>query len=62
MKTRYIARGQHLLRADREQTSPVNAKLADRIVTIARDAAAATTVTVLSDYHKGLLTGGSRHG
>lgn len=58
MKTRYIARGQHLLRADREQTSPVNAKLADRIVTIARDAAAATTVTVLSDYHKGLLTGG----
>ncbi len=57
MKTRYIAAGQHLLRADREQTVPINAKLADRVLAIARDAMAATGITVLSDYHKGMLAG-----
>jgi D-beta-D-heptose 7-phosphate kinase / D-beta-D-heptose 1-phosphate adenosyltransferase len=57
VKTRYIAAGQQLLRADREQTDPVDARLAERILRIARDAMAATSVTVLSDYRKGLLTG-----
>nr|MDQ2804206.1 PfkB family carbohydrate kinase [Pseudomonadota bacterium] len=57
VKTRYIAAGQQLLRADREQTEPVDARLAERILRIARDAMAATSVTVLSDYRKGLLAG-----
>ncbi len=57
MKTRYIASGQHLLRADREDTTAIGAKLADRILSIARDAMAATGITVLSDYKKGLLSG-----
>lgn len=55
MKTRYIAAGQHLLRADREIITPVTGKLADRLIKIATDAMAATSVTVLSDYRKGVL-------
>ena len=57
LKTRYLAAGQQLLRADREETSPIQPRLAERLVRIARDAMAATSVTVLSDYRKGLLTG-----
>ena len=56
-KTRFIARGQQLMRADREQTNPIHPKLADRLVRITMDAMAATTVTVLSDYGKGVLSG-----
>ena len=56
-KTRFIARGQQLMRADREQTDPIHPKLADRLVRITMDAMAATTVTVLSDYGKGVLSG-----
>lgn len=57
VKTRYIADGQQLLRADREETHPVHPKLVDRMLRIAGDAMAATSVTVLSDYSKGLLAG-----
>lgn len=57
LKTRLLAHGQQLLRADREETDPIHPKLADRLVRIAVDAMAATTVTVLSDYGKGVLSG-----
>ena len=57
LKTRLIAAGQQLLRADREQTDPIHPKLADRLLRIALDAMAATSVTVLSDYGKGVLSG-----
>lgn len=57
LKTRYIAHGQQLLRADQEETGPIHPKLAERLLRIARDAMAATSVTVLSDYRKGVLTG-----
>jgi D-beta-D-heptose 7-phosphate kinase/D-beta-D-heptose 1-phosphate adenosyltransferase len=57
LKTRFLSAGQHLLRADREETSPIQPRLAERLVRIARDAMAATSVTVLSDYRKGLLAG-----
>ena len=60
-KTRFIAQGGHhghpMLRADREETAAIHPKLADRLVRIARDAMAATSVTVLSDYRKGVLAG-----
>lgn len=56
-KTRYVADGQHLLRADREDTGPIHPKLADRLLRLTRDALAATSVCVLSDYGKGLLAG-----
>jgi D-beta-D-heptose 7-phosphate kinase/D-beta-D-heptose 1-phosphate adenosyltransferase len=58
LKTRYLSAGQQLLRADREETSPVQPRLAERLLRIARDAMAATSITVLSDYQKGLMTGG----
>ncbi len=56
-KTRFVAAGQHMLRADHEQLSPIQPRLADRLVRIASDAVAATAVMVLSDYSKGTLAG-----
>lgn len=56
-KTRYIAQGQQLLRADHEEIQPIHAKLAERLVRITQDAMLATTVTVLSDYNKGVFAG-----
>src|SRR5512139_1099966 len=49
-KTRFIAAGQQLMRADHEQANPINERLADRMIRIAADAVAATSVMVLSDY------------
>jgi D-beta-D-heptose 7-phosphate kinase/D-beta-D-heptose 1-phosphate adenosyltransferase len=56
-KTRFIASGQQLLRADHEVARPIHARLADRLVRIAADTVAATSVMVLSDYNKGVLAG-----
>ncbi len=56
LKTRYIAQGQHLIRADREEKIALPEKLAERLVRIALDAMAATSVTILSDYRKGVLS------
>lgn len=57
LKTRFIAAGQQLMRADREQSDPIHYKLGERLLRIANDAIAATSATILSDYGKGLLTG-----
>jgi D-beta-D-heptose 7-phosphate kinase/D-beta-D-heptose 1-phosphate adenosyltransferase len=57
LKTRYVAAGQQLFRADREETAPIHPRLAERMLRIAGDAMAATSVTVLSDYGKGVLAG-----
>lgn len=56
-KTRFVASGQHIMRADHEQAAPIHPRLADRLVRIATDAIAATSVVVLSDYQKGVLSG-----
>jgi D-beta-D-heptose 7-phosphate kinase/D-beta-D-heptose 1-phosphate adenosyltransferase len=56
-KTRFLAKGNQMFRADREQTDPIHPRLAERMVRIAIDAMAATSVTVLSDYGKGVLAG-----
>jgi D-beta-D-heptose 7-phosphate kinase/D-beta-D-heptose 1-phosphate adenosyltransferase len=56
-KTRFIAKGHQMLRADREQTDAIHPRLAERMMRIAIDAMAATSVTVLSDYGKGVLAG-----
>ena len=56
-KTRFVAAGQHMLRADHEQLAPVQPRLAERLVRIAADAVAATAVMALSDYSKGTLAG-----
>ena len=62
VKTRYVAQGsrqggQQLLRTDREDTRPIHARLSERLLRIARDAMAATSMLVLSDYRKGVLAG-----
>ena len=57
VKTRFVSQGQQLLRSDREEVAPINAKLAERMMRIARDTLAATSVAVLSDYNKGVLAG-----
>ena len=57
VKTRYIADGRQLLRADRERIAPIHPKLLERMLRIAGDAMMATSVTVLSDYAKGLFSG-----
>ncbi|MCW8088120.1 bifunctional heptose 7-phosphate kinase/heptose 1-phosphate adenyltransferase [Sabulicella glaciei] len=57
VKTRFLSAGQHMLRTDHEQPSPIHPRLADRMVKIASDAVAVTTVLVLSDYRKGVLAG-----
>ncbi|HEV7458549.1 MAG TPA: PfkB family carbohydrate kinase [Roseococcus sp.] len=56
-KTRFLAGGQHMLRADREEAQPIHPRLADRLIKIATDAVAATSTVVLSDYGKGVLAG-----
>src|SRR5215213_3441973 len=56
-KTRFVAAGQHMLRADHEQLAPIQPRLAERLVRIAADAVAATAVMALSDYSKGTLAG-----
>ena len=56
-KTRYVAQGQQLLRADHEIAQAIHPKLAERLLRITQDALTATTVTVLSDYNKGVLSG-----
>jgi len=57
VKTRYFAQGQQLLRADQEEDGPIQPKLAERLLRICGDAMLATSVTVLSDYGKGLFAG-----
>ena len=57
VKTRFVADGQQLLRSDQEVTSPIHTKLAERLLRIAGDVVAATSITILSDYAKGVLAG-----
>ncbi|APT56418.1 D-glycero-beta-D-manno-heptose-7-phosphate kinase [Roseomonas gilardii] len=56
-KTRFVAQGQQLLRADHENPEPIQPRLAERMLRIAQDTIAATRVMVLSDYRKGVLAG-----
>ncbi|GAB0113733.1 PfkB family carbohydrate kinase [Acidisoma sp. C75] len=57
VKTRFLAQGQHLLRVDTEEPVPLHPKIGERLLRIAKDAMAATSVTILSDYCKGVLAG-----
>lgn len=55
-KIRYVAQGQHLLRADREEPGYISSEVGEEIVTAVRDRIHDHDVLVLSDYAKGLLT------
>lgn len=54
-KTRFVAQGQQLLRADREVTLPPAAAIAGEILAQVDAALAACDVVILSDYAKGVL-------
>ena len=56
VKTRYIAAGQQLLRADRETTETITAADSEALLSHLANALAEADVLVLSDYGKGVLS------
>ncbi len=55
-KTRYVAGGQQLLRADRETATPVDDATADRLADAVEAALGDAEVLIVSDYAKGVVT------
>lgn len=56
VKTRYVADGHQLLRADCEMTAPISEETARRVIAAIRSELRRADVLVLSDYMKGVLT------
>jgi D-beta-D-heptose 7-phosphate kinase/D-beta-D-heptose 1-phosphate adenosyltransferase len=56
LKMRFVAQGQQLLRADREEASTISAAIEDQVLAAVREELALSDVVVLSDYAKGVLT------
>jgi D-beta-D-heptose 7-phosphate kinase/D-beta-D-heptose 1-phosphate adenosyltransferase len=55
-KIRFVAQGQHMLRADAEVTDPISRETAAQLIALVGTLAPDHDVLVLSDYAKGLLT------
>jgi D-beta-D-heptose 7-phosphate kinase/D-beta-D-heptose 1-phosphate adenosyltransferase len=58
VKTRFVAQGQHILRTDREDSTPLDLDLEKEILSIVLAALPEHQVLLLSDYAKGVLTAG----
>ncbi|HYC03998.1 MAG TPA: D-glycero-beta-D-manno-heptose-7-phosphate kinase [Azospirillaceae bacterium] len=58
VKTRFLAGGQQLLRADRETVAAVSAETASRLLARALDIMPGVRAVILSDYGKGVLADG----
>ncbi len=56
LKTRFVADGQQLLRADHEVARPVSSDMEDQILLRVKGALDDCKVVILSDYAKGVLT------
>ena len=56
IKTRIIAHHQMVVRADRENRTPVNGETEQRIIAVARAALSDAHALVVSDYDKGVIT------
>jgi D-glycero-beta-D-manno-heptose-7-phosphate kinase len=56
VKTRIVAHSQQMVRADRENRSPISDDLAARVVAAFTAALAEADAVIVSDYDKGLLT------
>jgi len=56
VKTRYVADGQQVMRADRESRDPLPANIAERLLDEFSAALAGADAVVLSDYAKGVLS------
>ena len=57
-KTRFVADGQQILRADEESTAPLAADIRKSLIQAARQAMDGCAAVVLSDYGKGVLDDG----
>jgi D-beta-D-heptose 7-phosphate kinase/D-beta-D-heptose 1-phosphate adenosyltransferase len=57
LKTRYVADGQQVMRADRESVAPLSADVAEELLDAYTTAVADADLVVLSDYAKGVLSG-----
>ncbi len=55
-KTRIVAHNQQMVRADREDRSPIQSEIEDRIVATFNGALPDADAVIISDYDKGLLT------
>jgi D-beta-D-heptose 7-phosphate kinase/D-beta-D-heptose 1-phosphate adenosyltransferase len=58
VKTRYIAAGQQLLRADRENATPLDRYIREDLLRLALELVRNHAVVIISDYAKGVLTEG----
>ncbi|MSO75747.1 MAG: D-glycero-beta-D-manno-heptose-7-phosphate kinase [Alphaproteobacteria bacterium] len=58
IKTRYVAGGQQILRADRETVAPVSPRTLERAIDAALAALGECRAVILSDYAKGLIVDG----
>jgi D-beta-D-heptose 7-phosphate kinase/D-beta-D-heptose 1-phosphate adenosyltransferase len=56
LKTRYVADGQQVMRADWERTDPLSLDAADQLLSQFASAIAEADIVVLSDYAKGVLS------
>ncbi len=55
LKTRYVAEGQQLLRADQELATPLSPEMQEQLLQRVRGAIDSCSVVILSDYAKGVL-------
>lgn len=55
-KTRVIAHNQHVVRIDKEDTSPINSKIENKIIEIVKKNLKDIDAIILEDYNKGVLT------
>jgi D-beta-D-heptose 7-phosphate kinase/D-beta-D-heptose 1-phosphate adenosyltransferase len=56
VKTRYVAEGQQILRADRESLFPLSPDIEQQLLVAYRKAFAEADIVILSDYGKGVLS------
>jgi D-beta-D-heptose 7-phosphate kinase/D-beta-D-heptose 1-phosphate adenosyltransferase len=56
VKTRVIARAQHVVRIDKEDTTPLPRDMEDKALAFIAAAIPAQDLVIISDYNKGLLT------
>jgi D-beta-D-heptose 7-phosphate kinase/D-beta-D-heptose 1-phosphate adenosyltransferase len=56
VKTRFVAAGQQVVRADQEETGPIGPQIEERLIDAYAEALKSCQAVILSDYNKGVLT------
>lgn len=57
VKTRVIARNQHIVRLDREDTKPISEEMRSKILKLCEERLDACNALIVSDYAKGMISG-----